>query len=127
VHSRLTIAALLVPLAATACGSVAPPNAAPVVNKLDVARGASAQLSTDRQEAPVTVSCPNDLPEQVGATEDCTVTDFVRHERHAATVRIDRIEGPAIATTSPSERKRFPHPGTNYTLGQQSGPILVPP
>ncbi len=110
-HSRLTVAALLVPLAATACGSVAPPNAAPVVNKLDVARGASAQLSTDRQEAPVTVSCPNDLPEQVGATEDCTVTDFVRHERHAATVRIDRIDGPAIRYHITIGAEALPPPG----------------
>ncbi len=110
-HSRLTIAALLLPLAATACGSVAPPNAAPVVNKLDVARGASAQLSTDRHEAPVTVSCPNDLPEQVGATEDCTVTDFVRHERHAATVRIDRIEGPAIRYHITIGAEALPPPG----------------
>ncbi len=86
-HSRLTVAALLLPLAATACGSVAPPSAAPVVNKLDVARGASAQLSTDRRE------------------------DFVRHERHAATVRFDRIEGPAIRYHITIGAEALPPPG----------------
>ena len=41
------------------------------------------------------VSCPNDLPAQVGAVEDCALTDFARHDRHLATVRIDRIGGRA--------------------------------
>ena len=111
-HSRLTIAALLLPLAAAAaCGSVSPPSAAPVVDKLDVARGASAQLSTNRHEAPATVSCPNDLPMQVAATEGCTVTDFIRHERHAATVRIDRIDGPAIRYHVTIGVEALPPPG----------------
>jgi len=68
---------------------------APVVSKLDVARGASQQPSADLQEFPPMVSCPNDLPAQVGAVEDCALTDFTRHDRHLATVRIDRIGGRA--------------------------------
>jgi Domain of unknown function (DUF4333) len=111
VHRRLLVAALLAPLAATACGSVTQPSAAPVVNKLDIARGASQQLSADLQELPPTVSCPNDLPAQVGATQDCTLTDYIRHDRHVATVRIDRIDGRTLHYLVTVGAAALPPPG----------------
>ena len=121
VHGRRPVAAWLAPPAATACGSVTPPSAAPVVSKLDVARGASQQLSADLQEFPPTVSCPNDLPAQVGAVEDCALTDFTRHDRHLATVRIDRIGAAHPITSLPSAPQRSHHRGTD-TPGARVSP-----
>ncbi len=88
----------VLPLVAAACagtGQNAGDHGAigPVVSKSEVARGASAQLGAQAQGNAPTVVCPTDLPLQVGATEQCAVTDFLRAQRHAATVRIDRIEG----------------------------------
>lgn len=82
-----------------------------MVNKLDVERGASDQLGIDLRELPPTVSCPNDMPAQVGATEGCTETDFIRHERHAATVRIDRVDGATPHYVVTVEGAALPPPG----------------
>jgi len=67
-----------------------------MISKVDVARGASDQLGTQLHEAPPVIDCANDLPRQVGAEQDCSETDLTRGQRHAAHVRIDRIQGGII-------------------------------
>ncbi len=67
-----------------------------MVSKVDVARGASDQLGDQWHELPPVVSCGNDLPRQVGAAEQCSETDLTRGQRHAVSVRIDRIDGATI-------------------------------
>jgi hypothetical protein len=77
----------------SACGAAghgAPP---PTVSRLDVARGASAQLGQQTHEPAPTIDCANDLPDAAGATEQCAETDFTRGQRHSVTVRIDRLDG----------------------------------
>ena len=66
-----------------------------MISKVDVARGASDQLGVQLQEVPPVIDCSNEpaLPRQVGAGQDCSETDLTRGQRHAAHVRIDRVEG----------------------------------
>jgi len=85
-------------LSAAACttpGVVSRPGPV-MISKLDVARGASDQLGVQLQEVPPVIDCPDELPRQVGAAEDCSDTDFTHGQRHAVQVRIDRINGAAI-------------------------------
>jgi len=91
---RALIAALAV--VAAACTSTGPSAPPAVIGKVDVARGASDQLGVQLQEVPPVIDCANDLPSQVGAAEDCSETDFTRGQRHAAHVRIDRVDGATI-------------------------------
>jgi len=66
-----------------------------MISKVDVARGASDQLGVQLQEMPPVIDCSNEpaLPRQVGAGQDCSETDLTRGQRHAAHVRIDRVDG----------------------------------
>lgn len=76
---------------ASACSSAGSTPAA--INKLDVARAASAELGAQTHQPAPTIDCANDLPDAVGASEQCAETDFVRGQRHPVTVRIDRLDG----------------------------------
>ena len=91
---RALIAALAV--VAAACTSTGPSAPPAVISKMDVALGASDQLGTQLQEAPPVIDCANDLPRQVGAEQDCSETDLTRGQRHAVSVRIDRVDGTRI-------------------------------
>jgi len=84
------VAGAVLTSACGAAGHAAPP---PTITRLDVARGASAQLGQQTHEPAPTIDCANDLPDAAGATEQCAETDFTRGQRHSVTVRIDRLDG----------------------------------
>jgi hypothetical protein len=77
----------------SACGAAGHAAPSSTITRLDVARGASAQLGQQTHEPAPTIDCANDLPDAAGATEQCAETDFTRGQRHSVTVRIDRLDG----------------------------------
>ncbi len=77
----------------SACGAAGHAAPSSTITRLDVARGASAQLGQQTHEPAPTIDCANDLPDAAGATEQWAETDFTRGQRHSVTVRIDRLDG----------------------------------
>jgi hypothetical protein len=93
IRARIVAALPLGAAILSACSSGGHGPTAPEISRLDVASSVSAELGTQAHEPPPVIDCANDLPEAVGATEECSETDFVLGQRHGVTVRIDRLDG----------------------------------
>ncbi len=113
VDPRPTVAALgaLLAVGATACGASGNGVAVPMVAKLDVARGVSDEVGAQRHTLAPVVACPNDLPREVGSSEQCSETDLTPGGRHGVSVRIDRIDGAGIHYSVVVGTAPLPPPG----------------
>ncbi|MGV0850438.1 DUF4333 domain-containing protein [Mycolicibacterium phlei] len=66
----------------------------PIVDKTEVAKEISYQLEQKVGRAPESVSCPEDLRGEVGATQRCELTDGP--DTYGITVTVTKVEGAKV-------------------------------
>ena len=89
-HLLLLVAALALTFGVSACSASASIGTKQV-DKADVAKQVSAQLTQQVGKTPDAVTCPDNLDAKVGATLDCTLTDHDTH--YGVHVTVTTVDG----------------------------------